>query len=671
MAISCVTCSGAEVTGPARDYPIRPVPFTAVRVEDDFWAPRIETNRSVTIPFAFRKNEETGRVDNFRIAGGLMEGTYTGQRYNDTDVYKVIEGAAYSLKQHPDPEREKYIDSLVDIIAQAQEPDGYLFTARTCDPANPAPGTGQDRWSQLAVSHELYNVGHLYEAAVAYYQSTGKRKLLEVAIRNADLIDRTFGPGKRAGAPGHQEIEIGLAKLYRVTKDEKYLRLAQYFLDVRGRIEGYVKQYPRGSRWSIYNDPVQIQAHKPILEQDEAVGHAVRASYMFSGMADVAALTGNDDYVRAIGRLWDDVVGCKMYLTGGIGARHSHESFGAACELPNLTAYNETCAAIGHVFWNHRLFLLHGHARYIDVLERTAYNGLLSGVSLSGDRFFYPNPLASDGKYRFNQGSVERAPWFGVACCPGNVTRFLPSLPGYIYALEGDTVYVNLFVAGRGEVNLRDRKVIVRQQTRYPWDGEVKIILEPQTEGEFTVAVRIPGWARSKPVPSDLYRFRGDAPAMPTLQVNEKAVALELSHGFAKVCRQWRRGDAIELDLPMPVRRIVADGRVEANRGRVALQRGPLVYCAEWPDQPGERVLNLILADDARIVPEWRSDLLGGVTVLKGSAQVVQADGALTEQDFTAVPYYAWANRGPGEMTVWLARDREALDRVERAARME
>jgi len=669
MAMSYVTPPGLEAAQPARDYPIQPVPFTAVQVEDQFWAPRIETNRSVTIPFAFRKNEETGRVDNFKIAGGLTEGTYKGERYNDTDVYKVIEGAAYSLKQHPDPELEKYIDSLVNIIAQAQEPDGYLFMARTCDPANPTPGTGQDRWSQLAISHELYNAGHLYEAAVAYYQATDKRILLEVAIKNANLVDRTFGPGKRAGTPGHQEIEIGLVKLYRVTDNQKYLKLAKYFLDARGRVEGFIKQYPQDSRWSIYNDPGQIQAHKPVFEQDEAVGHAVRASYMFSAMADVAALTGNEDYVRAIDRLWGDVVGRKIYLTGGIGARHSHESFGEAYELPNLTAYNETCAAIGNVFWNHRLFLLHGNAKYIDVLERTAYNGLLSGVSLRGDRFFYPNPLSSDGKYRFNQGSTQRAPWFGVACCPGNMTRFLPSFPGYVYAFQGDTLYVNLFVAGRGEVDMLERKVIVKQQTRYPWDGQVKITLEPQTEGEFTVAVRIPGWVRNKPVPSDLYRYQGGAPASPTLKVNAKAVTIELNNGFAPIHRQWHKGDTIGLHLPMPMRRVLAHEKVDADRNKVAVERGPLVYCAEWPDQPGQRVLNIVLPDEVGLSPEWRSDLLGGVMVLRGCARALQADGTLTEQEFTAIPYYTWANRGPGEMAVWLARNRKGLEGVERGGR--
>ncbi|HNS20802.1 MAG TPA: glycoside hydrolase family 127 protein [Sedimentisphaerales bacterium] len=651
------------------DYPYIPVPFSQVQVQDEFWASRIETNRMVTIPFAFRKNEETGRMDNFRVAARLKRGTYQGKRYNDTDVYKVIEGAAYSLTQHPDPNLERYVDGLIEIVAQAQESDGYLFTARTCDPNNPAPGAGPERWSLLAVSHELYNVGHMYEAAVAYFQATGKRTLLDVAIRNADLLDRTFGPspGKRAGTPGHQEIEIGLVKLYRVTGDERYLRLAQYFLDVRGRIENYMPQYPADSPWSVYNDAVQVQAHKSILEQNEAVGHAVRAAYMFSGIADVAALTRNRDYVRAIDRLWDDVVGRKIHITGGIGARPSHESFGDGFELPNLTAYNETCAAIGNVLWNHRLFLLHGDAKYIDVLERTAYNGLISGVSLSGDRFFYPNPLSSDGKFRFNQGSAERAPWFEVACCPGNVARFLPSFPGYIYAHRGDTLYVNLFVAGRGQVDLGGRKVVVTQQTRYPWEGSIRIVVEPQTESEFTIAVRIPGWARGEAIPSRLYRFLDHSDVRPALKVAGRETPIHVTDGFAHVRREWSKGDVIELDLPMTVRHIIADERVQADLGRVAIQRGPLVYCAEWSDQPGKRTLNLVLADDSRLEPRWRADLLGGVMTLTGRAQALQDDGTLRDQEFTAIPYYAWAHRGPGEMAVWLARDRAALGRIEHA----
>src|SRR5512136_2261319 len=436
-----------------KDYPIKPVPFTAVRVTDGFWAPRIETNRAVTIPAIFKKCEQTGRIDNFAIAGGLMKGEYKGERYNDTHVYKTIEGASYSLMVKPDPALDRYLDGVIAKIAAAQEPDGYLYTPRTASPLKLQPGIGETRWSELAVSHELYNAGHLYEAAAAHFLATGKRTLLDVALKNADLVAATFGdgPGQRPGFPGHQEIELALVKLYRLTGKADYLRLAKYFLDERGR--GLtLKQYPPGNRFAIYNDATQIQAHKPVLEQDEAVGHAVRLTYMASGLADIAALTGDPAYLAAIERLWANVVGKKMYLTAGVGSRHDRERFGENYELPNLAGYLETCASIGMAFWNQRMFLLTGEAGYLDVMERVMYNGVLSGVSLDGTLFFYPNPLESDGKYRFNKGRAGRAPWFGVACCPGNISRFLPSVPGYVYATKGDTLYVDLFAAGEAKV---------------------------------------------------------------------------------------------------------------------------------------------------------------------------------------------------------------------------
>ena len=416
-----------------KDYAVKPVPFTEVQVTDSFWLPRMETNRKVTIPFAFNKCEETGRIENFEKAGGLIQGEFEGIRYNDSDVYKIMEGAAYSLSLREDLGLEKYMDELITKIAAAQEEDGYLYTARTIDPENPPPGAGEERWSNLGSSHELYNVGHMYEAAVAHFQATGKRNFLDIALKNADFIAETFGPDKKKGFPGHQEIEIGLVKLYRVTGERKYLELAKFFLDQRGRME-HPKKFSEDSPFSIYNQDWYLQAHKPVIEQEEAIGHAVRATYMYSGMADVAALTGDEDYISAIDRIWENVVSRKLYITGGIGASRRGEAFGENYVLPNKTAYNETCAAIGNIFWNHRLFLLHGHARYIDVLERTLYNGFLSGISLSGDRFFYPNPLESDGKFRFNQGEATRKAWIDCACCPGNKPRFLPSFPGYVYA---------------------------------------------------------------------------------------------------------------------------------------------------------------------------------------------------------------------------------------------
>ncbi len=546
---------------------------------------------------------------------------------------------------HPDPALDAYLDGVIRKVAAAQEPDGYLFTARTADPSHPQPGIGETRWSNLPVSHELYNAGHLYEAAVAHFQATRKRTLLDVALRNADLVVRTFGPDRLRAYPGHQEIEMGLVKLYRVTGDAKYLRLANYFLDQRGHDVDRI-QYPPGSRFAIYNDPVQVQAHEPVLAQTEAVGHAVRAMYMFAGMADIAALTASDAYRGAIDRLWDNVVSKKLYLTGGVGARHDRESFGAAYELPNRTAYNETCAAIGNVFWNHRMFLLSGDGRYVDVLERVIYNGLISGVSLEGNAFFYPNPLESDGKYKFNQGTLGRAPWFDVACCPGNICRFIPSLPGYVYATRGDALYVNLFVGGSAEVRLANGPVTVRQETRYPWDGVVSITLEPPSRSSFEVAVRIPGWARGEPLPGGLYRYadRHDEPA--GVKVNGVGVPADPVQGFVRIRRAWTRGDRIEVTLPMPVRRVLALDAVAEDAGKVALVRGPLVYCAEGVDNGG-RALDLGLPDAAPLSVAWRPDLLKGVVVVTAKA------GGRT---LVAIPYYAWAHRGIGEMAVWLQR---------------
>lgn len=634
-----------------KDYPIRPVPFTSVAINDGFWGPRVETNVKVSIPYILQKNKETGRMNNFALAAGRAKGKFQGKRYNDSDVFKAIEAASYALNLHPDPNLDAYLDRLIDLIAAAQEKDGYLFTTRTADPKNPAPGAGEARWSLLRSSHELYNVGHLYEAAVAHYQATGKRTLLDVAVKNAELLLRVFGPDKKRDVPGHQEIEIGLAKLYRATGKKEYLGLAKFFLDERGRgLSGF---FPADSPFIIYDDPVYCQDHKPVLEQEEAVGHAVRATYMYAGMADVAALGGDEKYARAIERLWQDVVGKKMFLTGGIGSRHTVEAFGDAYELPNAEAYAETCAAIGHVLWNHRLFLLRGDAKYVDVMERTIYNGLLSGVSLSGDRFFYQNPLESAGKY-------GRRPYFEVACCPANIARFLASFPGYIYGLREDGLFVSLFVGGKTQVKLKGSLVEVEQKTRYPWDGSVKITVAPTRPEEFSLYMRIPGWAGNSPVPGDLYKYLGGEVGKVGLKVNGRTVGLDMEKGFVRIRRTWQKGDVVELDLPMPVRRVLSHPSVEANIGRVALERGPVVYCAEGTDNGGE-VSNLILEDDSALKAEHRDDLLNGVTVIVGEAAALSAgkgksEIVKTKQKFMAIPYYAWAHRGEGEMAVWLRR---------------
>lgn len=614
-----------------RDYPITPVPFTAVHVEDVFWAPRIETNRTVTIPFAFKKCEETGRVDNFVRAAQALRGEPhdtkpPGYPFDDTDIYKVVEGASYTLSVHYDAQLDAYVDSLIDKIRAAQEPDGYLYTARTIDPQHPHPWAGSERWVQEEVlSHELYNLGHLYESAVAHHQATGKRSLLDISLKSAGLLCDTFGPDKRKIYPGHQIVEMGLVKLYRVTGEERYLSLAKFMLDCRG---------PGGNSYN--------QAHLRVVDQREAVGHAVRATYMYSGMADVAAITGDEEYITALNAIWGNVVSKKLYLTGGIGATKEGEAFGANFELPNLTAYNETCAAVGNDFWNHRLFLLHGDAKYIDVMERTLYNGLISGVSLDGTLFFYPNPLASVGDY-------ERSPWFGVACCPGNITRFMASVPGYMYAVREDTLFVNLFAASKANIRMHGASVEVVQETRYPWDGRVRIIVHPERPSRFTVKVRIPGWARGEAVPSSLYRFADEHSEPVALAVNGGPAAIKPEQGYVSLTRNWQAGDVIALNLPMPVRRVLAASDVNADRQRVAIQRGPIVYCAEWPDNPGTKVLDLALPVDAQLTAEFKPDLSHGVVIVRGKA--LSSGGR--EMEFSAIPYYAWAHRGKGEMIVW------------------
>jgi len=647
-AIAVLVLTVAALPAQQRDYPVKPVPFTAVHFDDGFWAPRIETNRTVTIPFAFQKDEETGRLDNFIRAAEALHGTPPANLktppypFDDTDVYKVIEGASYSLSVHPDPKLDAYVDGLIAKIAAAQEADGYLYTARTINPLNPHPWFGNQRWVLEGVnSHELYDLGHLYEAAVAHYQATGKRNLLDIAIRTANLLCDTFGPGKQEIWPGHQIVEMGLAKLYRATGDERYLKLAKFMLDSRGphsHEQGAGKEY--------------TQSHLRVVDQTEAVGHAVRATYMYSGMADVAALTGDNGYVNAIDKIWDNVAGKKLYITGGIGATAAGEAFGSNYELPNMTAYNETCAAVGNDFWNHRLFLLHADAKYIDVMERTLYNGLISGVSLDGKTFFYPNPLESNGQH-------ARSPWFGVACCPGNITRFMASVPGYVYAQRGDSLWVNLYVASAADIKLDNGRTLkMIQETRYPWDGAVKMTVNPDQPGAMTVYVRIPGWARNEPVGSDLYEYMQKSTEPVVIKVNGRAVPVNIEKGYVAIRREWKKGDRIELNLPMPVRRVVANRQVAADRGRVALERGPIVYTAEWVDNPNGKVRNLMLPDAAKLTAEYRPTLLKGVEVITGKAVALayDAQGSVrkVEQDFTAIPYYAWANRGRGQIEVWL-----------------
>jgi hypothetical protein len=630
--LSCawIFCATALMAAkPPPDYPFEPAPFTAVHLTDSFWAPRIETNRLTTIPYAFGKCEETGRMDNFIRAAAALRGeplthaNLPGYPFDDTDVYKVIEGASYVLAAQPDPKLRAYLDKVIAGIGAAQEPDGYLYTARTINPRHPHKWAGPTRWLRDPdQSHELYDAGHLFEAAAAHYQATGETNLLGIALKEANLLCATFGPETNQLHlwPGHEVVEMGLVKLYRITGQRRYLDLAKYFIDVRG---------PGGDAYH--------QSHIKPVEQTEAVGHAVRAGYLYSGMADVAALTSDPRYVGAIDKIWENAAGKKLYVTGGIGAVPSGEAFGADYFLPNLNAYCETCAAVANDYWNQRLFLLHGGGKYVDVLERTLYNGLLSGVSLDGRLFFYDNPLESDGRH-------ARSPWFGCACCPGNITRFMASVPGYFYARRGRAIYVNLFASGVADIKLDDgRTVTLTQETRYPWDGAIRLAVQPDKPGRLAIHLRIPGWARNEASPGGLYTFVDKLDESPALRVNGKPAPVQLQDGYAVLNRKWKKGDVIQLDLPMPVRRVAASERVEADRGRIALQRGPIVYCLEWPDNPGVSVRDAVLADDAKLTAQFEPDLLNGV-------ETVQA-GRLK-----AIPYYAWANRGKGGMEVWIAR---------------
>jgi DUF1680 family protein len=640
--------AAAGVEGPAaegtRGYPIRPVPFTAVRLTDQFWSTRVETNRAVTIPFGFRKSEEEGRIRNFETAAGLRKGEYEGKMpFDDTDVYKLIEGAAYSLQSHPDPELDRFLDGIIAKIAAAQEPDGYLTTYKTIDPTkSPAPWLKPGpRWElELQGSHELYNAGHLYEAAYAHYRATGKRNLLDVALKNAELIARTFGPGKLTTPPGHQIIETGLMKLAEVTGEERYRQLAKFFLGQRGVSNGR-------KLFGEYN-----QDHAPVVDQNAAVGHAVRAAYMYSAMVDVAAIENDPLYRQAVQKIWDNVVSRKLYLTGAIGARHKGEAFGDDFELPNLEAYGETCASIANVYWNQRMFLQSGDARYIDVLERTLYNAAIAGVSLKGDTFFYPNPLESDGKFEFNIGALTRKPWFDSSCCPTNIARFIPSVPDYIYAIRGETLFLNLFVPSEARADVAGSPVVLRQETDYPWDGRVTLRVTPDRDRPMEVRVRIPGWAIGRPVPSELYRYADGEAGGFELRVNNEAIKPALTDGYAVISRRWAPGDTVTLTLPMPVRRVVADERVEADRGKVAIERGPLVYAAEGVDN-NNSVLDLVIPRTAKFDIERRPELLGGITVLKSTA----SDGKGASRPLMLIPYYAWSHRGVGKMAVWFSRE--------------
>jgi len=648
LAILVLSAASAAIAG--THAKLVPVKFTDVTVEDAFWAPKVEANRANSIPHNLDMCEKTGRLNNFAYIAGESKEPFRGHVFHDSDVVKVLEGVAHSLATHPDKELEARLERIIGWMAKGQQPDGYLntyFIAKGLD----------KRWTDLRGAHELYCAGHMFEAAVAHFEATGRKTFLNVACKYADHIDSVFGPEKRHGIAGHPEIELALVKLWRATGEERYLKLAQFLVDEHGQAKSH----------KLFG--TFCQDHKPIREQDEAAGHCVRAMYFYSGVTDLAMITGDQGYIAALEKLWQDVVTRKMYITGSIGVQHHGEGFAKPYLLPNYDAYCETCAAVGMVFWNHRMMLLTGEGRFADVAERALYNGLISAVSLDGMKCFYVNPLAS-------KGNQHRSPWHGCSCCPTNMARFFPALGQYVYAASaaGDAVYVAQYIAGSGVVALKGGKAKLTQKTKYPWDGGVQITVEPQGASEFTLALRIPGWCKGA-----------------SLSVNGKAYRdMLMSKGFVSVTRKWQSGDVIELDLPMPIRQIECDPNVEENVGRLAIQRGPVVYCLEGCDHvvggvsarrdtrdgdvpPTIPVSQIAIPKGAKLEAKFEPDLLGGVVVIRGQGQrsgfELKDDGTIASASgpvpITAIPYYAWDNRAPGEMVVWVPAELPAAARPE------
>lgn len=623
---------------PARTYV--PVPFTAVTIDDVFWTPRLEANRERTIPIEYDQCKMTGRIDALRLE--WEPGQKEPHFFWDSDVAKWIEAAAYSLATHPDPQLDALVDEVVALFAASQQPDGYLNTHYSAVET-------QNRWTNLRDNHELYCAGHLIEAGVAHYQATGKRSLLDVVCRYADYIGTVFGrdEGLKRGYCGHEEIELALVKLHRATGERRYLDLAAYFVDERGAQPHYfdLEAVARGDDPAAYHFQTHAytQSHLPVREQAEVVGHSVRAMYLYTAMADLAGELGDEGLLDACTRLWRHLTTRNLYLTGSIGPSAANEGFTRDYDLPNERAYAETCAAIGLVFWSHRLLQLACDGRYADVLERALYNGVVSGVSLDGERFFYENPLASTGDH-------HRQPWFDCACCPPNVARLLASLGEYIYGQSENEIAVHLYVQGSATLALGGQAVTLRQQTRYPWDGGVEIELSPAAPARFGLRLRIPGWCRRVQV-----------------TVNGEPVDMEgkLQRRYLVLDRTWRPGDRVALDFDMPVERIYAHPDVRQDLGMVALGRGPLVYCFEQVDQPAP-LARLLLPAGATFTPVFEPALLGGVVVLRGEGAALSSAGwddvlyraAPAEAEpcpLTAIPYYAWDNREPGAMRVWMA----------------
>jgi DUF1680 family protein len=636
---------------------LRELPLTAVQIQDPFWSPRLEVNRTRTLEHVYKELEVTGCIRNFDLAGGKAEGKFGGPWWADSDVYKWIEGASYILALHPNGQIESKVDALIAKIAAAQQKDGYLDTYVQLN----LPDL---KWKSLAFNHEMFCAGSLLEAAVAHHQATGKRSLLEVALRLADHLDSTFGPGKQAGIPGHEEVELALVRLYRLTGEKRYLRLAQYFIDSRGQkpsiFERQYEQLPERKvellghpmsikdfyrRFFLVNpakfDTSYSQDELPVRQQRAAVGHAVRAMYLYSGMADLVYESSDSGLWEALQSLHDSVTHHRMYVTGGIGPSERNEGFTADYDLPNEDAYQETCASAGMVFWNYRMLKLTGDARYADIMELSLYNALAAGVSLTGDTFCYVTPLTS-------RGDFKRDPWFGVPCCPTTVARFLPALSRYIYSDSPDGLWVNLFIAGQITTKLAGRKVTLQQSGNYPWDGKIKLIVRVEAPQEFVLRVRIPGWAA-----------RGD------FQVNGESLSPRVVNGYAEIRRSWSKGDTVDLTLPMEIQRLEANPQVVYDHGKSSLRRGPLIYCLEQADQEGP-LEQIILPQGAQLEGQYMPKVLGGITVIKGQGLLRSLDdwksvlyrpartANTSPLPITAVPYCVWGNRGLGKMAVWI-----------------
>ncbi|RAK08162.1 hypothetical protein C8C77_11068 [Halanaerobium saccharolyticum] len=636
------------------------IPMKNVEIDDKFWNHRLEKNRIVTLDHQYQQLIKTGRLDNFKKAAGLKDGDFFGMFFNDSDVYKWLEAASYTLANKDDSKLSKKINETIELITSAQQEDGYLNTYFILEEP-------EKKWTNLGMMHELYCAGHLFQAATAHYLATGENSLLNVACKFANLIDQKFRQSGHTGVPGHEEIELALVELYRVTEKENYLKLSEYFINNRGKgyfkkevdnlkniagsdFEQDIENFNTFEMSKFYReffldeegnyDGSYAQDHLPVRDQKEAAGHAVRAMYLYSGMTDVALETGDQLLIKALEKLWNNMTKKKMYITGGIGPTHDFEGFTENYDLPNKTAYAESCAAVGSIMWNYRLLKMTGDAKFANLMERTLYNGLLSGVGLSGDKFFYVNPLASDGNH-------HRKGWFHVSCCPPNIARLLASLQKYIYLKSDNKVYVNLFISGELKFDIADQQILLKQSSEYPWDDSINYNVKTEANVDFTLNIRYPDWAKKVKV-----------------LINEKEEKINVENGYLMINRNWENNDQVKLIFEMPVKRIKAHPKVVENKARFALKKGPLVYCLEEVDN--EVPLNeLIITRESKINSEYE-EMLKGIHVLKGDAlkeDLSEWENELYKDEkninykktnFKAVPYYIWDHREPGEMRVWL-----------------